>query len=56
MTRARRHDSTDPVRASSDLLVPPERHFPLAVVIGHGMFAVTTVVLVLLTVLGLGEH
>jgi len=42
--------------ASSDLLVPPERHFPLAVVIGHGLFAVTTVVLVLLTVLGVGEH
>ena len=52
----RRHDSTDPVRASSDLLVPPERHFPLSVVIGHGIFAVTTVVLVLLTVIGIGEH
>jgi hypothetical protein len=50
-----RPDPADP-QASSDLLVPPERHFPLAVVIGHGLFAVTTVVLVLLTVLGLGEH
>jgi len=53
----RRHpDSTAPVRASSDLLVPPERHFPLSVVIGHGIFAVVTVVLVLLTVIGIGEH
>jgi hypothetical protein len=39
---------------SPDLLVPPERHFPLPVVIGHGLFAITTVVLVLLTVIGLG--
>ncbi len=43
-----------PARAGSSLLVPPERHFPMAVVIGHGVFAVTTVVLVLLSVLGLG--
>jgi uncharacterized membrane protein len=46
--------SSSAVRASSTLLVPPERHFPLAVVIGHGLFAVTTVVLVVLSVLGLG--
>jgi manganese efflux pump family protein len=32
----------------------PESHFPLPVVIGHGLFAVTTVVLVLLTALGIG--
>lgn len=32
----------------------PESHFPLPVVIGHGLFAVTTVVLVLLTALGVG--
>jgi hypothetical protein len=32
----------------------PESHFPVAVVAGHGLFAVTTVVLVLLTVLGVG--
>jgi len=36
------------------LAVPPERHFPLSVVIGHGIFAVVTIVLVLLTVLGVG--
>ena len=34
--------------------VPPERHFPLPVVIGHGVFAVITIVLVLLTTLGVG--
>ena len=32
----------------------PESHFPLPVVIGHGLFAVTTVVLVLLSALGVG--
>jgi hypothetical protein len=37
-----------------EFLVPPERHFPLPVVIGHGVFAFTTVVLVLLTTLGVG--
>ncbi len=37
-----------------DVAVPPERHFPLPVVIGHGIFAATTVVLVLLTTLGVG--
>ena len=37
-----------------DVLVPPERHFPVTVVIGHGIFAAATVVLVLLTTLGVG--
>ena len=32
----------------------PESAFPLPVVVGHGIFAVTTVVLVLLTALGIG--
>ncbi len=36
------------------LAVPPERHFPVSVVIGHGIFAVTTIVLVVLTILGVG--
>ncbi|GIH63097.1 hypothetical protein [Microbispora siamensis] len=31
---------------------PPERHFPVAVVAGHGLLAVATVVLVLLAALG----
>ncbi|GAB3908414.1 hypothetical protein [Microbispora bryophytorum] len=30
----------------------PERHFPVAIVVGHGLLAVVTVVLVLLTALG----
>jgi hypothetical protein len=38
-----------------ELAVPPERHFPVSVVIAHGVFAVTTIVLVLLTVLGVGH-
>jgi hypothetical protein len=35
-------------------VTPAEGNFPLAVVVGHGLFAVATVVLVLLTVLGVG--
>ncbi len=38
--------------AVAELIVPPERHFPLLVVVGHGVFALTTVALVLLTTLG----
>ena len=34
--------------------VPPERHFPVPVVVAHGIMAVATVVLVLLTALGAG--
>jgi hypothetical protein len=33
---------------------PPERNFPVLVVIAHGAFALVTVVLVLLTALGVG--
>lgn len=44
---------SDQVRPG-ELAVPPERHFPLSVVIGHGLFAVVTIVLVLLTLLGVG--
>jgi hypothetical protein len=33
---------------------PPERNFPLPVVIGHGVFAVATLTLVLLVALGVG--
>jgi hypothetical protein len=35
--------------------VPAERHFPLAVVLAHGLFAVVTLVLVLLTALGIED-
>jgi manganese efflux pump family protein len=41
-------------RAKGASLVPPDRHFPLAVVITHGVLAFTTVTLVLLTTLGVG--
>ncbi len=44
---------SDQVRPG-ELAVPPERHFPLSVVIGHGVFAVATIVLVVLTLLGVG--
>jgi hypothetical protein len=37
-----------------ELAVPPERHFPVSVVIAHGIFAVITIVLVVLTILGVG--
>lgn len=35
-----------------ELAVPPERHFPVTGVIAHGFFAIITIVLVVLTVLG----
>lgn len=34
--------------------VPAERHFPVPVVVAHGLFAVATLVLVLLVALGIG--
>ena len=43
--------SSDQVRPW-EVSAPPERHFPVSVVIAHGILAVTTVVLVVLTVLG----
>ena len=45
--------NSDQVRPG-ELTVPPERHFPLSVVIGHGVFALVTIVLVVLTLLGIG--
>lgn len=38
----------------SEAVVPAERHFPLPVVLAHGLFAVVTLVLVLLTAVGIG--
>jgi hypothetical protein len=35
-----------------EIIVPPERNFPLPVVVAHGILAVTTLVLVLFTALG----
>ena len=34
---------------------PAEQHFPVAIVAGHGILAVTTVVLVFLATIGVGE-
>ncbi|MGW4329000.1 hypothetical protein ACWEKR_24260 [Nocardia sp. NPDC004573] len=41
-------------RTATETPEPAERHFPVAVVGGHGVSAVATVVLVLLTALGVG--
>jgi hypothetical protein len=38
----------------AEATVPAERHFPVAVVVAHGLLAVVTLVLVLLTALGVG--
>jgi hypothetical protein len=45
--------ASDQVRPG-ELAVPPERHFPVSVVIAHGILAVTTILLVVLTVLSVG--
>jgi hypothetical protein len=42
------------VLESAGELGPPERNFPLPVVIAHGAFAAATITLVLLTALGVG--
>lgn len=44
--------TTQAPRASKDEHEPAERHFPTAMVIGHGAFALVTALLVLLTALG----
>jgi len=38
------------------IVVPPERNFPVPVVVAHGIMAVTTLVLVLFTALGVGGN
>ena len=48
----RAHDSAAARGQRSGITVPPERNFPLPVVIGHGLFAGATIALVLLTALG----
>ncbi|MEH0581364.1 hypothetical protein QBA54_44630 [Streptomyces sp. B21-108] len=40
--------------AGTEATVPAERRFPLPVVLAHGLLAVATLVLVLLTALGIG--
>jgi hypothetical protein len=52
------HAATGPATATAtateELAVPAERSFPVPVVLGHGLLAVITLVLVLLTALGVG--
>ncbi len=48
----RAHDAAAVRGERAGITVPPERNFPLSVVIGHGVFAVTTLVLVVLTAVG----
>jgi hypothetical protein len=48
----RAHDAAAVRGTGGGITVPPERNFPVPVVIGHGVFAVATVVLVVLTALG----
>ncbi|MFF4015008.1 hypothetical protein [Streptomyces sp. NPDC001843] len=43
-----------PTTGGTEGAVPAERHFPVPVVAAHGLFAVVTLVLVLLTALGIG--
>lgn len=40
---------------TSRLTVPPERRFPVPIVVAHGLMAVTTLALVLFTVVGAGS-
>lgn len=47
------HAAGNPAGAS-DTAEPAERHFPVMIVGGHGVLAVATLVLVLLTALGIG--
>ena len=44
----------DPAAAGGQPLVPPERSFPVPVVVLHGLFAAVTIVLVVLTALDVG--
>jgi hypothetical protein len=41
--------------SGTSAVAPPEQHFPVPVVAGHGLLAVVTLVLVLLTALGVGD-
>jgi hypothetical protein len=48
----RAHDAAAVRGARAGITVPPERNFPLPVVIGHGIFAAATIVLVVVTAVG----
>jgi hypothetical protein len=51
-SRTSARPGTETAAGVLDVPVPPERHFPLPVVIAHGAFAAATILLVLLTALG----
>lgn len=46
--------SVETATSTTTVQAPAERHFPVAVVMGHGLLAATTLVLVLLTMVGVG--
>jgi hypothetical protein len=48
----RAHDSAAVRGQRAGVTVPPERNFPLPVVIGHGLFALATLILVVVTAVG----
>ncbi|MCG7526408.1 hypothetical protein MHW47_18385 [Streptomyces sp. OfavH-34-F] len=54
--RARTAAANGPVQDGPVQDGPAERNFPVAVVLAHGLFAVVTVVLVLLSALGAGGN
>jgi hypothetical protein len=41
-------------RTEQRVATPPESHFPVPVVVAHGLLATSTITLVALTVLGVG--
>ena len=51
----RRRPTAESQAGELPTLEPPERKFPFAVVVLHGLFAVSTVLLVLLTAIGVGD-
>jgi hypothetical protein len=53
--RARMAGEAGAAPAGSALTTPAEQHFPIPVVALHGVLAVTTVLLVFLTAIGVGE-
>ena len=50
-----RQRSHDTVTAGAATSVPAERHFPNVVVAGHGLLAATTLVIVFLVAIGVGD-
>ena len=51
----RRRQARGAVREAVSPDTPAEQHFPVSIVALHGVLAVTTVVLVFLTAIGVGE-